>query len=285
MLDRLKQTHTISVDMLDNTNKWLYDYYLSKAFDNIYITDKSDVGINDETGNIIDILYMNNDQDLMKMEAEKFYFSRDYLNTYNKLKKINDEDFYYLDLVPMYCSCMIELNKIGELYYLAHKLANSCSDKYVSWFAVGCYYYCVKKYDIARKYFSKSNQLNKHFPEGWIGLGNCYAAQDESDQALSAYRTCLRLFPGCHYANLYIGMEFVRTNNLKTALIAFQDALNITKSDPLVYNEIGVVFYKQRLNEDAEFHFLKGLEICKEDKSNVYQSLTINLANTYRKLK
>jgi anaphase-promoting complex subunit 6 len=122
-------------------------------------------------------------------------------------------------------------------------------------------------------------------PEGWIALGNCYAAQDESDQALSAYRTCLRLFPGCHFANLYIGMEFIRTNNLKTALVAFQDALMISHNDPLVFNEIGVVFYKQRMYDEAESHFLKGLEICKEDKSIVYQTLTLNLGHTYRKLR
>ncbi len=36
----------------------------------------------------------------------------------------------------MYCSCMIELNKVSELYYLAHKLANNCPEKYISWFAV-----------------------------------------------------------------------------------------------------------------------------------------------------
>lgn len=80
-------------------------------------------------------------------------------------------------------------------------------------------------------------------------------------------------------------MEFIRTNNLKTALLAFQDALLISYSDPLVYNEIGVVFFKQKMYQDAEMHFAKGLEICKEDKSLVYQNLTINLGHTYRKLK
>jgi anaphase-promoting complex subunit 6 len=80
-------------------------------------------------------------------------------------------------------------------------------------------------------------------------------------------------------------MEFIRTNNLRTSLVAFQDALLISNRDPLVYNEIGVVFYKQKHYEEAESHFLKGLELCKEDKSLVYQNLTINLAHTYRKLK
>lgn len=138
-----EQKHKLINELtFDKMNKWLYDYYISKICDNIYMTDKSDIIVcKEESGNIIDILYSNNDQDLMKIEAEKFFIARDYTNAYNKLKKINDEDFYKLDLIPMYCSCMIELNKVGELYYLAHKLANNCSDKYVSWFAVVFIYF------------------------------------------------------------------------------------------------------------------------------------------------
>lgn len=269
-----------------NNDKWLNDYYSSQTHEHIYMTDKSEVACpNNEIINVIDVLYKNNDPEVVRMEAEKFFLARDYVNAYEKLKKINDEDFYKIDVVPMLCSCMIELNKVGEIYYLAHKLSSNCNDKFISWYAVGCYYYCIKKFDVARKYFVRCNQLNKQLPEGLIALGNCYAAQDESDQALGAYRTCLRLFPGCHYANLYIGMEFIRTNNLKTALVAFQDALNVNSTDPLLYNEIGVVFYKQKRFHEAEANFLTGLEICKEDKSPVSQTLTINLAHTYRKMR
>jgi len=80
-------------------------------------------------------------------------------------------------------------------------------------------------------------------------------------------------------------MEFIRTNNLKTALVSFQDALMISNKDPLVYNEIGVVFYKQKFFEEAETHFNRGLQLCIEDKSLVSQSLTINLGHTLRKLR
>jgi len=61
---------------------------------------------------------------------------------------------------------------------------------------------------------------------------------------MAAYRTAARLFPGCHLANLFIGMEYLRTNNLKTALLSFNEAKKISDSDPLVFNEIGVIFYK-----------------------------------------
>lgn len=63
---------------------------------------------------------------------------------------------------------------------------------------------------------------------------------------MAAYRTAARLFPGCHLASLFIGMEYLRTNNLKTALLSFQEARKICDNDPLVFNEMGVVFYKQK---------------------------------------
>ena len=265
-------------------NMWLNDYYLSKINDNIYMTSKSEVEYNDEKNNVLDILYKNNDQDLLQMEAEKCFIARDFNNAYLLLKKLNEDDFYNLKIIPMLCSCLIELDKVGDLYPLAYKLANNCSEKFISWYAVGCYYYSIKKYDMSRKYFLKCNQLNKNFPESWIALGNCYAGQDESDQALSSYRTCLRLFPGCHCSNLYIGMEFIRTNNFKTAFAMFQNALLLSNNDPLVYNEIGVVYYKQRKYVEAETSFKKGIELCNEDKSKTAQTLMINLGNCYRKM-
>ena len=317
LLNTSEKQQLLNTLNFNQNNCWLYDYYKSKINDNIFMTYKSDVEIdlsinkiineinsennskckrdnnmedinynNVSTINIMDVLYKNNDQSLMLMEAEKMFMARDYTNTYKKLKKINEDDFYNLELIPMLCSSMIELNKIVDLYSLAYKLGNNCNDKFIPWYAVGCYYYAIKKYEISRKYFLKCNQLNKNFPEGWVALGNSYAGEDESDQALNAYRTCLRLFPGCHYSNLYIGMEFVRTNNLKTALIAFQNALQLSQNDPLIYNEIGVVYYKQRMYDEAQNYFIKGIKMCSEDDvSSAYQTLMINLGHTYRKLK
>jgi len=41
---------------------------------------------------------------------------------------------------------------------------------------------------------------------------------------MSVYRTVSRVFPGCYLADLYMGMEYLRTNNLKTALLSFSHA-------------------------------------------------------------
>ena len=43
---------------------------------------------------------------------------------------------------------------------------------------------------------SKATTLEGAFAPAWLGFGNAYAAQDESDQAMAAYRTAARLFAG-----------------------------------------------------------------------------------------
>ncbi|KAL6999639.1 Cell division cycle protein 16 [Sarracenia purpurea var. burkii] len=43
---------------------------------------------------------------------------------------------------------------------------------------------------------NKATNLDGTFLPAWIGYGNAYAAQEEGDQAMSAYRTAARLFPG-----------------------------------------------------------------------------------------
>ena len=103
-----------------------------------------------------------------------------------------------------------------------------------------------------------------HFAAGWIAFGHAFAMLDESEQAMNAYRTANRLFPGCHQASLYIGMEYLKLNQLQTAKMSFEESKRINDSDPLVFNEIGVVYYKQQNFEMAKEYFAKALSLCHE---------------------
>jgi anaphase-promoting complex subunit 6 len=62
--------------------------------------------------------------------------------------------------------------------------------------------------------FSKSTTADPFFAPGWLGFGHTFSAQDESDQAMIAYRTAARLFEGSYMPLLCIGVEYARTNNL-----------------------------------------------------------------------
>ena len=56
----------------------------------------------------------------------------------------------------------------------------------------------------AKRYFEKATTMDNNFACGWIGYGNAFAAQDETDQAKTAYRTASRLFYGNHLPALYV---------------------------------------------------------------------------------
>lgn len=80
---------------------------------------------------------------------------------------------------------------------------------------------------------------------------------------MSSYRTALSLFPGCHLSPLYIGMEHLRTNNLTQAIAFIHQASTICSDDPLIFNELGVVYYKQKDYSQAIAMFTKALDLCK----------------------
>ena len=148
-------------------------------------------------------------------------------------------------------TCLLDLGLTGDLYYCSHNLVENYSSHPVSWFSVGTYYFHCKKYEVARKYFQKAIMLDRNFLYAWVGMAHSFAVQDESDQAMSIYRTIVRLFPGCAQAHLYMGMEYLRTNNLKTATLSLRKALEINPTDPLIYSEMGVISYKQKKYKEA----------------------------------
>ncbi|CAL5405953.1 unnamed protein product [Camellia sinensis] len=151
----------------------------------------------------------------------------------------------------------------------------------------------------------KATNLDGTFLPAWIGYGNAYAAQEEGDQAMSAYRTAARLFPGCHLPTLYIGMEYMRTHSFKLAeqlnvnimmsafcvqcsdrILSqfFMQAKTICPSDPLVYNELGVVAYHMKEYKKAVWWFEKTLAHI-PSLSGMWEPTVINLAHALRKLK
>jgi len=82
-------------------------------------------------------------------------------------------------------------------------------------------------------------------------------------------------------------MEYLRTNNLKSALLSFQHAKEINPNDPLIHNEIGVILYKEKKYLEAKERFLDAYtNFCDSNTIPwVLETICSNLANTFRKLK
>ena len=152
----------------------------------------------------------------------------------------------------------------------------------VSWYAVGCYYHMIADFENARRYFSKSTTLDHRFAPAWVGFGHAFAAQDESDQAMAAYRTASRLFSGCHIPWLGIGMECLRTNHLPLAMQYIRQAEELSPNEPLVLHELGTLHLLNGELDDAIDFFHRVADSTSYDESLREPSI-FNLGHAYRK--
>ena len=171
---------------------------------------------------------------------------------YSLARRAHAADPYDHAGLGVYLAAMVELGLKCELFYCAHRLVDAYPKAAVSWFAVGCYYLLVHKSDTAQRYFHRSAKLDPRFAPAWLGFGNAFAAQDESEQAMAAYRSASRLFQGSHLPLLYIGMEYLRTNNLALARHFLEGSRRLCASDPMVHNELGVAAFRSERYDDAK---------------------------------
>jgi predicted Zn-dependent protease len=74
--------------------------------------------------------------DVKMIEVQKLHANQQYQKAKECIEKIIHEDCYYLQVMPLYCAVLIELNQKKDLYYIAHKLASNDPDSAIAWFAV-----------------------------------------------------------------------------------------------------------------------------------------------------
>ncbi|CAN0115211.1 unnamed protein product, partial [Scytosiphon promiscuus] len=209
----------------------------------------------------LDRVGLGGNLDVLAAKAECCYEQNDAQQALDICRQVFRTDPHNAACLPVYLAAMVELKMKSQLFYTAHQLVEAGPKQAVSWFAVGCYYHLLDKNELAQRYFLKSTKLDGRFAPAWIGFGNAFAAQEETDQAVSAYRTAARLFQGSHLALLYIGMEYVRTHNLALARNFLMGALALSPLDPLVLNELGVVHFATGEYEEARERFGKVLQI------------------------
>jgi len=183
---------------------------------------------------------------------------------------------------PLFVALLAHHQDLITLFRYAHQLVQEFPRAAESWYAVGMYYFASGKYDASRAYFQKATLLNSNLAYVWVAYGHAFAAVDDSEQALAAYRTAMRLRPNDPTPLLHVGMEFARQNHLAIARNFFEraaaaaaavvvapvltssadsdadeDALanGIERSRP--WNELGVLCYRDGEYAEAVAYFQK----------------------------
>eukprot|EP00891_Asterochloris_glomerata_P009640 jgi/Astpho2/9640/e_gw1.00146.47.1_t len=216
-------------------------------------------------------------------KAEWLYNVYAFQECFALTSQLLSRDAYALEVFPVHIAACVELQKKNELFLRGHRLVQEYPERALSWFAVGCYYLCTQQFESARMYFGKATTLESSFAPAWIGFGNAFAAQDESDQAMAAYRTAARLFPGLHLPLVGMGMEYQRMNNLHLAEQLFEQAHKMSPCEPLACNELGVLASRKGQHANATHWFLRALDLVPGKLTAAWEPTLINLGHMYRK--
>lgn len=99
--------------------------------------------------------------------------------------------------LPLHLACMHHIPRLhSSLFMLAHDLVQQEPQAASTWYAVGLWYFSGKRWTEARRFFSKANLIDSRFAPAWITFAHAFAWEGEHDQAITAYSTAARLFPG-----------------------------------------------------------------------------------------
>lgn len=223
--------------------------------------------------------------DLLLSKAELLFTQCRFKEALSITTSILATDEYNFAIYPLHLACLHELAETNTLFLLSHRLADLHPEEPCTWLAVGVYYLSIGRIAEARRFFSKASMMDPHFGPAWIGFAHTFAAEGEHDQAISAYSTAARLFQGTHLPQLFLGMQNLQLNHMTLAQEYLNAAHQLCQSDPLLLNELGVVFYHQDHLDYAITIFERALHIARDIDSDpkAWIATRANLGHAYRR--
>ena len=189
------------------------------------------------------------------------------------------------DALCRHLSILVDLRDTAKLFDMAHTLSQNKARGAIAVYAIGCYYYALANYERAGRYFSKGTELDSNFAEAWIAYGHCYAKLEEGEQALAVYRRALNQFPGLGCCATFVGMQYSRIHSWRLAMCFLEDARRRTPNDPLMLNEIAVLFVRNSNLPKALTLLQHAVQCINPSNPSEYRDVVLfNTATVYRKL-
>ncbi|ODQ66715.1 TPR-like protein [Nadsonia fulvescens var. elongata DSM 6958] len=234
-----------------------------------------------------EVYSLGSNGDVMLSRADLLFIQCRFKDCLQVCEKILEMDKFKFSVLPNYLACLYELGGRNKLFLMAHELTEKHPEEAVSWLATGIYYLAINKVAEARRFFSKASMMNPHFGQAWIGFAHTFAVEGEHEQAIAAYSTAARLFQGTHLPSLFLGMQHLQLNNVILAEEYLNLSCQICKTDPLLLNEMGVVYYHKNDLRTAEMYFIEALNAASilDNDPSAWLSIHANLGHVNRRLK
>ena len=184
---------------------------------------------------------LENNLDIVWCSAYHFFHSKNIDACYRLTKQELQKDPLHPALLLLFIACCLEKSLHEELFALGHKLVNNFPCSALAWYAVSCYYLCIKNHQNTRKYLEKVISLDPHFPSAHLAFGHSFAMEGEHDHAISAFSKATRIMKGSHIPLMQLGREYHITGSYTTAVHFMNVALSMKPDDPSLLQEIGVM--------------------------------------------
>ena len=221
----------------------------------------------------------------------RLYHRYDLTSALSLSSRLLTADPYNPHLLPLHLLLLASTSSTSHLFYISHQLSTSLPSSPLSSYAIALYYFAIRKFELARKFFSRASTLDPLFLPAYLGFAHSFAAQEEGDQAMIAYRTAARLFEGSHLPLLCLGVEYAKAGNVAVAEELLKEGLRVYPTDPLTLNELGVLAYRKAEWVEAVGFFRRALALVAVTSSSssasslvsAWESLCINLGHALRK--
>ena len=193
--------------------------------------------------------------DVLSNTAESLFHRMNVRECLHQTREIMKQDPYHFPTLLIHIPCCIITSATKDLYTLGHDLVKHFPQSPVSWYAVSAYYFTTGKHAQARRYLTKSINLDAHFAHSHLLFGLSFTSEGEHDQAIAAFSHAARYLRGSHVPLMYLGKEYFATNALPISTSFFKNALALAPNDPALLQEIGIVLLSNGNYEKAEKYF------------------------------
>uniref|UniRef100_A0A5S6Q4K6 TPR_REGION domain-containing protein n=1 Tax=Trichuris muris TaxID=70415 RepID=A0A5S6Q4K6_TRIMR len=191
-------------------------------------------------------------------------------------------------VLALRCCSLYLSGQEALLFRLAHELSLYMPDQAITYFAIGCYYFAVEGYDMAKQFFRKSAKIDSVSCYAWIAYGHACASDLEHDQAMNSYLRASTLMQGHPFPLTLIGVEYTITGHYALAQSYLSEALELAPFNPYTVHEMGVLLLKMGKYRTAETYFVRALRLIGVEERRVpihWEPLVNNLGHCYRKMR
>ena len=199
--------------------------------------------------------------DILSHSAETLFRRLDVQECLNQTKEILTRNPYHFPTILTHIPCCIVTNATKDLYVLGQDLVKYFPTSPVSWYAVSAYYFSTGKHAQARRYLTKSINMDPHFAHSHLLFGLSFTAEGENDQAVAAFSHAVRYLRGSHIPLMYLGKEYFVTNAFSISTSFFKNALALAPDDPTLLQETALVLLSNGNYDKAEKYFRYAITI------------------------